>query len=149
MFAYCRNNPVCRIDILGTFDVDCYDDDPLDDEDRLEDGLCISGYGFDAQQAMLDEYYLGGYNYGGNNYNLLPNWTPTGRSEPQNLEEQIAMKAARTNPQDGKSIIKTLNDPRLVGYEKFARIYETSKGKIEVHYVGNRETNTFGDFKFK
>ena len=35
MFAYCRNNPVCRIDISGDADVDCVDDDgkPLSSED--------------------------------------------------------------------------------------------------------------------
>ena len=36
MFAYCRNNPVRRVDILGTADADCYDDDPLDEEDILK-----------------------------------------------------------------------------------------------------------------
>ena len=27
MFAYCRNNPVCRIDVTGMADEDCYNDD--------------------------------------------------------------------------------------------------------------------------
>jgi hypothetical protein len=35
MYAYCRNNPVCRIDISGTADADCYDDNPLDEEEIL------------------------------------------------------------------------------------------------------------------
>ena len=36
MFAYCRNNPVCRIDVTGMADADCYDNDPLDEEDLLK-----------------------------------------------------------------------------------------------------------------
>ena len=35
MFAYCRNNPVCRIDISGAADADCYNNDPLDEEEIL------------------------------------------------------------------------------------------------------------------
>jgi hypothetical protein len=37
MLAYCRNNPVCRIDISGTADQDCVgaDEDALDDEELL------------------------------------------------------------------------------------------------------------------
>ena len=37
MFAYCRNNPVRRIDITGTADADCYDNDPIDEEDLVRD----------------------------------------------------------------------------------------------------------------
>ena len=34
MFAYCRNNPVTRVDFSGTWDVDCFDSDgnPITDE---------------------------------------------------------------------------------------------------------------------
>ena len=40
MFAYCRNNPVCRKDISGATDVECYDDasDPLNDKEELTGG---------------------------------------------------------------------------------------------------------------
>ena len=37
MFAYCRNNPVRRIDIAGNTDHDCLDTDPLDEENLLKD----------------------------------------------------------------------------------------------------------------
>ena len=60
IFAYCRNNPVCRIDISGTADADCYDDDPLDEEDMLKDSQGGGG-GFDAQQAILDGDFSGSY----------------------------------------------------------------------------------------
>ena len=66
-----------------------------------------------------------------------------------NLKEQIAMRAARTNPQDGRIIMGNLHDPKFAGYVKYSRYYETSSGGIEIHYVGDVATNTFGDFKFK
>ena len=151
MFAYCLNNPVRYKDTQGYIVTDCYDTDgEMFSSDELDErGGGGGGNSFDAQQAILDGNYVGGYNYGGANYNLLSNHISTGRSQPRNLEEQIAMKAARTNPQEGTVIKEALNDPRLAGYKKYARHYPTSKGGIEVHYVGNSETNTFGDFKFK
>ena len=38
MFAYCRNNPVSRIDITGFYDLECNDVDPIDDELVHEEG---------------------------------------------------------------------------------------------------------------
>ncbi len=55
MFAYCRNNPVCRIDISGTADADCYNNDPLDEEELLG----LDGGGFDAHQAVLGGNFAG------------------------------------------------------------------------------------------
>lgn len=60
MFAYCRNNPVCRIDISGAADADCFDDDPLDEEDILKSSQG-GGNSFDAQQAILDGDFTGSY----------------------------------------------------------------------------------------
>ena len=163
MFAYCRNNPVRRIDISGTYDLDCDDTDPLDDELVHEEaglggghtpsttGTCNGGSinSFDAQQSILDGSFPGGYNYGGNSYDPLSSEISTGDSQPTNLNEQVAMKAARTNPQFGKVILKMLGDDRLEGFSKYAQYYPTSRGGIEIHYVGNPDTNTYGDFKFK
>ena len=40
MFAYCRNNPVCRRDVAGATDEKCYDgaSDPLGDDEELTGG---------------------------------------------------------------------------------------------------------------
>ena len=40
MFAYCRNNPVCRRDISGATDEKCYEgaSDPLGDDEELTGG---------------------------------------------------------------------------------------------------------------
>lgn len=62
MFAYCRNNPVCRIDISGAADVDCFDNDPLDEEDILKSSQG-GGNSFDVQQAILDGSFSGSYSY--------------------------------------------------------------------------------------
>ena len=45
MFAYCRNNPVCRKDITGTTDVACADDgtDLLDEEKSFNGGKISNG----------------------------------------------------------------------------------------------------------
>ena len=43
MFAYCRNNPVCRVDISGTTDADYMDTDPLDDMFGQKDSQGGSG----------------------------------------------------------------------------------------------------------
>ena len=149
MFAYCRSNPVCRVDISGTEDAVAYNDGEITSDDNLTQLATSGGFYFDAEQAILDGKFAGGYSYGGSNYNLLPNWISTGRSQPSNLYEQIAIKAARTNPHSGKVIIETLHDPRLTGFSKYSRYYPTAYGGIEVHYVGNPESNTFGDFKIK
>ena len=40
MFAYCRNNPVCRIDVSGMQSVDCFDEDgiPLSNNELTDNG---------------------------------------------------------------------------------------------------------------
>ena len=74
----------------------------------------------------------------------------TGRTIPNNLEEQIAMKAARSDPMGGEVIINKLNDPRFPsGFVKLQRKFETSKGQVIIHYVGDLAKQVFYDFKFK
>ena len=47
MFAYCRNNPVCRRDISGATDEKCYEgaSDPLGDDEELTGGKMGNGSG--------------------------------------------------------------------------------------------------------
>ena len=54
MFTYCRNNPVSRIDASGTVDYDCYDNDPLDQEDLLKTG---EGGGSGYVAGIRSSYY--------------------------------------------------------------------------------------------
>ena len=74
----------------------------------------------------------------------------TGRTTPRNLEEKLAMESVKSNPSAGRMIINKLSDPRLpADYSKFAQNFETIRGKIEIHYVGNKVRKVFTDFKFK
>ena len=47
MFAYCRNNPVCRRDVSGATDEKCYEgaSDPLGDDEDLTGGKMGNGSG--------------------------------------------------------------------------------------------------------
>ncbi len=74
----------------------------------------------------------------------------TGRTTPNNLVEKLAMESAQSNPAAGKVIIPKLKDTRFPSdFSKFSQTFPTSRGVIEIHYVGNLVNNTFTDFKFK
>ena len=77
----------------------------------------------------------------------------TGRTEPVNLREQLAMEQVKSNPMDGKQLTNMpLNDPRWPaseGWVKMQQIVPTSQGNINIHYVYNQILEIFDDFKFK
>lgn len=78
---------MCRKDVYGTMEVDCFEGSN-DDNDPLNDvGKPHGGDSFDAQQCILDGYSAVPVNYGGNSYNDYPNSFSTGRSQPMSLEE--------------------------------------------------------------
>ena len=76
----------------------------------------------------------------------------SGRTEPYNLSEQLAMKQVKSNPYAGTQLTKiTLNDPRWSssdGWVKMQQIIHTSQGDINIHYVYNTILDVFDDFKF-
>lgn len=73
----------------------------------------------------------------------------TGRTEPNNLKEQLAMQEVRSNPLYNATQLKLpLNDPRWPasdGWVKMAR----NVNNVEIHFVFNIKYNIFDDFKFK
>ena len=77
----------------------------------------------------------------------------TGRTEPANLREKLAMAQVKSNPLAGEPITRiTLNDPRWPaseGWIKMQQIVSTSYGNINIHYVYNQTLKIFDDFKFK
>lgn len=74
----------------------------------------------------------------------------TGRTTPQNLTEKLAMESAKSNPAAGKMIIPKLKDIRFPSdFSKFQQVFNTSNGKVVIHYVGNLAKRVFTDFKFK
>ena len=54
MFAYCRNNPVCRIDASGYGDVDFKETNADEADVAPEEHEIGGGWGFDPYQAGLD-----------------------------------------------------------------------------------------------
>lgn len=77
----------------------------------------------------------------------------TGRTEPANLREKLAMEQVKSNPSAGTPLTRiTLNDPRWPsseGWVKMQQIVPTSQGDINIHYVYNQTLKIFDDFKFK
>ena len=78
----------------------------------------------------------------------------TGRTIPNNLGEQMAMHQVRSDPLEGATELPIkLNDTRWKssdGWVKMQSVVETVDGnKITIHYVYNKVTGTFDDFKFK
>ena len=78
----------------------------------------------------------------------------TGRTIPNNLEEQMAMHQVRSNPLEGATELPIkLNDTRWKssdGWVKMQSVVKTADGnKITIHYVYNKVTGAFDDFKFK
>ncbi|MFP3964434.1 PA14 domain-containing protein [Actinomadura fulvescens] len=89
-----------------------------------------------------------------------PSWTPnvkdpslgrghTGRYEPRNLKEQLAMEQAMSNPAAGTEIKNiTMTDRRWPAKEGWVKMRQNVNG-VEVHYVRNTKTGRVDDFKFK
>lgn len=76
----------------------------------------------------------------------------TGRIEPANLTEKLAMEQVKSNPSAGKILEIQMNDPRWPaseGWVKMQQIVPTSRGNINIHYVYNQTINIFDDFKFR
>ena len=107
---------------------------------------------------------LGGLTGGYDGYTMSKAQTPTsaptntsrgstGRTEPANLREKLAMEQVKSNPSAGTPLTKiTLNDPRWPsseGWVKMQQIVPTSQGNINIHYVYNQTLKIYDDFKFK
>ena len=164
MFAYCRNNPVSRKDASGTQDV-CVedfneDDNPLNDIGNPSGGGGGRGLGVKSSYYTAQRVQAYDWKWQNSCYNQNPTRPSetsvnlenisTGRTEPTNLQEKLAMESTKSNPAAGKMIIEELKDTRFPGnFSKYQQTYDTSVGKIVIHYVGNEATNNFIDFKFK
>ncbi|MDD2376322.1 MAG: hypothetical protein PHD15_02340 [Clostridia bacterium] len=76
----------------------------------------------------------------------------TGKSQPSNLKEQLALKQVKSNPSAGKVIVSSLNDARMpgwMGWQKYSQKVGITGGKYDIHYVGNKFIPIFFDFKIK
>ena len=78
----------------------------------------------------------------------------TGRTVPNNLIEDLAMKEVKSNPlSNAKELPIQLKDERWLsrdGWVKMERIHNNSDGsKTIIHFVYNKNKHLFDDFKFK
>ncbi|MBS4177643.1 hypothetical protein [Lederbergia citrea] len=79
----------------------------------------------------------------------------TGRQIPKDLVEEIFMDHVLNNPLDGATELKSivLNDSRWhhsAGWVKMERKLKTKEGQnVVIHFVYNKKTKIFDDFKFK
>lgn len=79
----------------------------------------------------------------------------TGRTEPNDLEEELAMDGAKRNPfnpgegDSSKKIMSNMGDPRWPGWEKWQIVYYLESGrKIVIHFLYDPINKLFDDFKF-
>jgi hypothetical protein len=74
----------------------------------------------------------------------------TGRISPRSLKEQIAMKEVLSNPLQGAKELTsvTMTDPRWLAQEGWVKMSK-NVNDIEIHYIYNKLTAVFDDFKFK
>lgn len=79
----------------------------------------------------------------------------TGRIQPNNLNEQFAMHQVMSNPLEGAEELTRIKMadsrwPSSQGWVKMRNVVSLSNGdKIDIHYVYNKITGQFDDFKFK
>lgn len=74
------------------------------------------------------------------------------RTEPNNLEEQLALEEAKANPESKEIMQGKINDPNYPAsdWKKCAHAHEDANGNnIEVHFWENRHTGEREGFKFK
>ena len=75
-----------------------------------------------------------------------------GRRTPNNLNEELAMRQAQTNPLDGKVIMSDLKDPRWLSSDGWVKMQQTFNfydgTKATIHYVINHTLKLIDDFKF-
>ena len=72
----------------------------------------------------------------------------TGRSQPLNLSEQLALEQALSQPAAGRVLSFGILDARWPEAQGWVKMTQRING-IEIHYVRNMRTGAVDDFKFK
>ena len=73
----------------------------------------------------------------------------TGRTTPENLNEQLAMQEVMSNPGAGKILQNiNMNDSRWPAQDGWVKMQQNVNGVV-IHYVYNTITGEVDDFKFK
>ena len=91
----------------------------------------------------------GGGEPGQDNQNTPSTESSTGRTVPKNLNEQLAMEQAKSNPTQGTELTSIkLDNPRWPSSEGWVKMAKTING-VEIHWVRNKITGTVADYKFQ
>uniref|UniRef100_UPI0036F25431 hemagglutinin repeat-containing protein n=1 Tax=Enterobacter agglomerans TaxID=549 RepID=UPI0036F25431 len=72
----------------------------------------------------------------------------TGRTEPNSLQEKLAIEQAQSNPESGRQLPIPMTDKRWPREDGWVKMAQNING-VEVHYVRNTKTGQVDDFKFK
>ncbi|MFL9867292.1 filamentous hemagglutinin N-terminal domain-containing protein [Paraburkholderia fungorum] len=72
----------------------------------------------------------------------------TGRAVPNNLQEQLALQQAMSNPAAGVQLPIPLGDSRWPATDGWVKMSQNVNG-VEIHYVRNVNSGAVDDFKFK
>ncbi|MBU9319373.1 filamentous hemagglutinin N-terminal domain-containing protein [Burkholderia gladioli] len=72
----------------------------------------------------------------------------TGRAVPNNLQEQLALQQAMSNPAAGVQLPIPLGDSRWPAADGWVKMSQNVNG-VEIHYVRNVNSGAVDDFKFK
>lgn len=83
----------------------------------------------------------------------MANRGSTGRTEPNNLVERLAMEQVKSDPLSGAKAIKSLslNDKRWLsadGWIKMQSVVRSGSHQTTIHFVYNQSLNLVDDFKF-
>lgn len=97
-----------------------------------------------VEQGLFATSYVAGI-YAQSQSTFYPS---TGRTEPQDIKEQMSLNYARNNPQNGIALKTVMNDPRMSAFMGWQKLkYEYTGGQI--HSVGNKYIPFYFDFKIK
>ncbi len=83
----------------------------------------------------------------------MANRGSTGRTESENLVEQLAMEQVKSDPLNGAKVLKniTLEDKRWLssdGWVKMQSVIRSGSHQTTIHFVYNQSLNLVDDFKF-
>ena len=156
LYQYCQANPVGYVDPSG-HNCETTQSRYNSDEEQHPKANAADAYqsATEKKSVKKDGSESGSYfDTGVGNPVKVEGRGSTGRTIPNNLEEQMAMHQVRSNPLEGATELPIkLNDTRWKssdGWVKMQSVVKTADGnKITIHYVYNKVTGTFDDFKFK
>ena len=140
MFAYCRNNPICRRDISGTADVEIFDDDP----DLLDDDKVFAGGKTGGKSGLLGKGFAGGHKSGSNTHVPSAN-TQVVRHPEIKSPNQVKISDVTNYWDDYLGSNQTNIHPRT-GLVDNDRIF-SADGTRSIRF-GNHEMDSMGTTKF-